>query len=400
MRVLAILRRMFKKSSLKAHKARLRSVLFAVASLLQGGRLSLTGLGRSACHRVAPKHNIKRMDRLLGNQKLHQELPEFFGAIANAVIQPGSRPVILMDWTKIEYGKFSALTAAVPLQGRAVPIYWEVHADSKWGNLRVHKNFLATLGQLLPRDCRPILVTDAGFQNPWFDLVTDYAWDWVGRVGHAKIRREPGSEWLALSELFRCATGRAQDLGICEVARKNQMYHRVVLGKRYRRNPKRSKVPRRRSDRSRGHERAKRRNKEPWVLVTSLLEEDANKIQSIYARRMSIEECYRDTKNHRFGWSLEDARSYLSLRYAVLLLIGSLSMLVVLLVGLVAEQGRQHFGFQANTVRKTRVLSLFYLGKQILNRREKKKVRVSDLSKALLQIRMRDALTHVDAGEF
>ena len=292
------------------------------------------------------------------------------------------------NWTKLEYGKFSALTAAVPIQGRAIPIYWEVHEDRRWGNPKVHADFLKSLAWILPRGCRPILVTDAGFQNPWFELLTEYAWDWVGRVGHSKIGIKGGSEWLTLPELYRRAARRAQDLGICEVARQNRMHHRVVLGKQYQRNPNRSKAPRRRSDRSRAHEQAKRRSQEPWVLVTSLMEEDASTIQSIYARRMSIEECYRDTKSHRFGWSMEDARSSQCSRYSVLLLIASLAMLVVLLVGMVAEQNKQHYAFQANTVRNTRVLSLFYLGRQILSRRDKKKVRICDLLKALQKLRI------------
>lgn len=385
--VMSILRKILKKTNTKIHRARQISVLFAVKSLLNGDKLGLTALGRSAIGPAKTKHHIKRIDRLLGNSKLHQELPEFFSAVSRTVIQQGSRPLILVDWTNLEYGKTVALTAAVPLQGRAVPIYWEVHKASKLGNRKVHEEFLGSLTEILPRGCRPIFVTDAGFHNTWFELLTDYDWDWVGRLGHAVVRIAGNTQWTNRSELYLRATRKAQDLGICQVASHNPMHHRVVLGKQYRRDPKRPKAPRRRTDRGRGHKSTRRRNQEPWLLVTSLLEEDANKIQSIYAKRMSIEECYRDTKSHRFGWSMEDARSSDVHRYSVLLLVASLAMLSVLLVGMVAEQLKQQYAFQANTVRKTRVLSLFYLGRQILRQREKKKVRICDLLDAMRTLR-------------
>ena len=134
MRVMRILRNLFKKSSIKVHKARMLSVFFAVEALLNGGRLNCAGLGRSARSKVKPKHNIKRIDRLLGNSKLHSELRLFFKAIAKAAIGRSVQPIILVDWTKVDYGKFSALTAAVPVDGRSLPILWQVYEDSKWGS--------------------------------------------------------------------------------------------------------------------------------------------------------------------------------------------------------------------------------------------------------------------------
>lgn len=41
--------------------------MVATESLLDGNQLSLTQLGRNITGNVAPKHNIKRIDRLLGN---------------------------------------------------------------------------------------------------------------------------------------------------------------------------------------------------------------------------------------------------------------------------------------------------------------------------------------------
>ena len=63
------------------HLSRLKSVFMAVDSLLKGGQLSLTALGRSAVTATTPKHNIKRIDRLLGNDKLYNEIESFCRAM-------------------------------------------------------------------------------------------------------------------------------------------------------------------------------------------------------------------------------------------------------------------------------------------------------------------------------
>jgi len=89
MRATRILHGVLKKSRIPVHKSRLKSVLFGVDALLTGGHLSCAGLGRRAKTRVKPKHNIKRIDRLLGNSKLHREQRLFFKAIAQSVIQAG-----------------------------------------------------------------------------------------------------------------------------------------------------------------------------------------------------------------------------------------------------------------------------------------------------------------------
>jgi len=128
---------------------------------------------------------------------------------------------------------------------------------------------------------------------------------------------------------------------------------------------------------------------EPWILVTSLQDDPASRINGIYVRRMQIEECYRDTKNHRFGWSFEDARASTAERYAVLLLVATLAMLDLFLVGMVLELHQEQYLYQANTVRTQRVLSLFFLGKQAIHRPEMKAIKVKDLRVALKHLKVK-----------
>ena len=84
---------------------------------------------------------------------------------------------------------------------------------------------------------------------------------------------------------------------------------------------------------------------------------------------MQIEQNYRDTKNHRWGWRLDQSLSRSNARLEMLLLIAALAMLVVLAFGCFAEVNGLHKRFQANTHYRRRVLSFFTLGIFVLRDR-------------------------------
>lgn len=73
MRDVTILHDLLKIQCPRLHNKRLSSLMVAVQSLLDGQQLSLTELGRNMTGKVPAKHNIKRIDQLLGNHTLHQE---------------------------------------------------------------------------------------------------------------------------------------------------------------------------------------------------------------------------------------------------------------------------------------------------------------------------------------
>ena len=148
MRATAILRRCFTKELHSIHAARLKSVFFGVDALLRGGRLSLTELGRAASGRVLPKHNIKRIDRLLGNAHLVRDLPQFCAAMAAFLVGDVPRPTVLVDWTRIGKRHY-ALVASIPRDGRAMPLYYEVHSKYRLSNPEVERQVE------LARSCPP-----------------------------------------------------------------------------------------------------------------------------------------------------------------------------------------------------------------------------------------------------
>ncbi|QHJ13165.1 hypothetical protein FX988_03424 [Paraglaciecola mesophila] len=73
MRDIHILHDLLNKQCPNLHAKRLSSLMVATQSLLDGQQLSLTELRRNISGSVAPKHNIKRIDRLLGNNNLHEK---------------------------------------------------------------------------------------------------------------------------------------------------------------------------------------------------------------------------------------------------------------------------------------------------------------------------------------
>ena len=164
MRAIKILQQTIFPMLASIHVRRLEALFWAVSSLIRGNRLSLTAIGRS--HRnsrggaFGVKHSIKRSDRILGNRKLHVEIPLFFYAISQILIGGKKRPVILVDWTEAGLHHV-ALVAALPTDGRALTVYAEVHPVEKNGNAKVQKSFLLKLRNVLPTGCRPIIVTDA-----------------------------------------------------------------------------------------------------------------------------------------------------------------------------------------------------------------------------------------------
>lgn len=352
------------------HAKRLAALFAAVGALAQSRRLSLTDLGRSLRSPAEVKHNIKRMDRLVGNNQLYGERESIYAAVVQLVIGSTRRPIILVDWSELSWdGRFQLLRAAVPVGGRALSIYEQVHPRSKLSNAQVQRRFLQRLKSLLGDGCRPILVTDAGFRAPWFKAVEKMGWDWVGRVRNRTLFQWPKAQcWLPCKALYDKAHHSPRYLGVVSLTRSNPLSCHMYLLK----NRKRKRVKKTvRGKRSRAHSSLKiaARQSEPWLLASSL-QTAPKDVTRIYRCRMQIEENFRDMKSTRWGFSLRQTRTRSACRLSILVLIGTLTHLAVWLLGMAGKRINLHHKFQANTVRDSQVLSIFFLGCQMLNHRK------------------------------
>lgn len=371
MHALTILHRILSTSFPEIHVKRLASLLAAVEAVVSGSRLTLSDMGRGLTGPVAVKHNIKRIDRLLGNGSLHAEIPALYEALVRQHLAGMSMPLIVIDWSDLTPDRqWQLLRASVAVEGRSMTLYEQVHPQSRATSPRVHQAFLAQLATMLPMGCTPILVTDAGFRGAWFRLVNRMGWYWIGRIRNRDMVRPAGVDtWAGCKTLYPFATAKAQSLGQYDYVRNHPVPCRLVLIKHAnQRRHKKSRLGKRvHSSRSLKNARAQR---EPWLLAVSpkLDHLSAQAAVSVYAQRMQIEESFRDLKSERFGLGFSANRSTQKDRLGVLLLVGCLASFVLRLIGEVGKAKQLDLQFQSNTRRTRPVLSVISLALQLVQR--------------------------------
>jgi hypothetical protein len=367
------------------HAQRRTALLRAVGALLNGGALWLTALGRTLGDGVRAKHGIKSVDRLLGNTALHAEHLELYAALARPLLKGRDAAVVLVDSTELRPG-VCALTASLAMEGRGVPLCALVRSKRSISKRRSISAFLRMLQQVLPADVKPILVTDAGFQSPWFDQVVALGWHYVGRVRHKTRFEIDDGHWVGAQELHGLAGSHPRDLGYLRFPRQSPYARRVVVAASPRHKGRARRNMRGRKGRTYNDRRCAKSAREPWLLATSLTCR-SREVVAIYTQRMQIEQNYRDTKNHRWGWRLDQSRSRSNARLEILMLIAAIAMFVVLAVGCFAERNALNKHYQANTLYRRRVLSFFTLGLFVL--RERRPVLFPSLRQLLCEIRGR-----------
>jgi hypothetical protein len=353
------------------HKTRLQATMIGVRALMHGKTLSVTGIGRAIQGSAFTKHAIKRADRLIGNPALHQDRLHIYRALIQWLLGRLHRPVILVDWSELtDDRQFHILRASTPVGGRALTLYEEVHPGKKLNTTPVQTGFLQSLNALLPASCQPIIVTDAGFHTPWFNAVMQLGWHFVGRIGGQTMIRPAGTDdWYRVERVFDTATEKVRCLGRVDLVRRNPLRCSAYLLKR---KPKGRVKKTRFGEKCQAKHSLKNADRErtPWLIVTSLPggERINQQVIQLYRSRMQIEEAFRDTKNHRWGYALDDSRTTMAYRFENLLLIGMMATWATWLIGKIAQSKQWHWRYQANTVKTRNVLSLFFLGGEIVKR--------------------------------
>lgn len=358
-----ILTKILSSVSVNMHKARQKSLIACVRSLVDGSSASVTSIGRGIRSNTFEKHRIKRADRLLSNPNLKQEVPIVYSLIIQLFCS-SKQPLIAVDWSDLDDHKgLFLLRAAMTIKGRPITLYQEVHSNSTKEKPKTHKTFLAKLNALLPTDCKPVIITDAGYKSPWFREVMALGWDIVGRVRKPHFYSlDNGRSWQCISHLYQQASSHAKRFDNAKIARHNPFDCRLILIKqknkgRHATNPDGS---RKQSKHSKVHAAGA---KDPWLLATSLpVNRNLSKhVVAIYRQRMQIEEGFRDMKSARFGLGFEYSNSIKPDRVTILMLLTTLASLVLILLGIAVFIAKKHRRFQANT-QKAPALSFHSLG--------------------------------------
>lgn len=361
----------FLGSSLPAmHQRRRETVTAAVDAVLQGAAVNITAMGRGVTATTRIKHRVKRMDRLVGNRLFNGERESLYRAMIQRLLSHCPRPIVLIDWSEFSVDQQQQLLrASLPVGGRGLTLYEELHPYKKLANRHVQQRFLDRLKTLLPSGCTPIIVADAGFRAPFFRYVETLGWPWVGRIRNRDYVRWEGApgDWVPAKSLYRLATPRAQALGPADWVRCAPLAGRLILI----RQPQQGRKDRtlagrsRRSPLSRKHARQAR---EPWLLVSapSLAGLTPRQLVRIYKTRMQIEENFRDTKSPTYGLGIARGRHTSFLRATNLLLLAALATFVLWLIGCVANAHRWDKHVRVNSSSRQPDYSTLYLARLVI----------------------------------
>jgi len=372
MKVIEIIQNEISLAHPEMHKTRLNTLFTFVNSGLIDQRLTVTYLGRGLkkFSKTDKKHDIKRADRLCGNAYLHSERIDFYRYMSESLIVNERHPLLIVDWSPINGNEiFQLLRVSIPMGGRALTIYEKTYKESELNTCTAHQALLDSIKYCLPDDCRPIILADAIFKTPWFKAIENMGWYWVCRVrGNVQLSID-GEKWQKSNEWFLSANSTAKTLGAIYYSKKTKHPCIATMYKGKKKGRIKKKLRGGKSQCSTDKYQENKAN-EPWFLISCLpqrWDKNPKKVMKLYKTRMQIEEAFRDTKNAKLGVSLEFANSRTAERFDILLLIGALILYILWCIGFAAEQLNYHRLLQANTVKKKRILSHIYLGREVID---------------------------------
>ena len=353
------------------HAARWRALHDVVVSSVNGCALSLVALAVGTPRTTTVRHRVKCVDRLLGNIHLGAHRFDLYAALARQWLTGLPQVLIVVDWSSLTADmQWHWLRASVVCEGRSITLYEEVHPRKHLGSLAVHTRFIKRLAQLVPQGTRPpIVMTDAGFRNPWFRLIAAQGWQWVGRVRNRDFVRKGEAEvWRPAKLLYGQARAVAADLGAFETVRNHPLRCRLVLVK----HAPKGRKHRYASGNEKSNSTARKiasRYREPWLLSCSpsLAHLSAGAVVRLYAQRMRIEEEFRDTKNVVLGAGLALSRSQGQQRLQALLLIGHIAQMAKRLIGEAAKAAQLHLQLMSTCRRDRAELSVMMLAKRVID---------------------------------
>jgi hypothetical protein len=371
MHAMKLLHTLFDNACQTVDKRLKRTLFEAAESLTKCKQLSIVSVGRHLNRKANVKNNIKCIDRLFGNENLHKKRGVFYQEMARRILKNNKMPIILVDWSGLTpCGTFHFLRASVAVNGRALTLFEQAYSFKHCFKEATHCCFLREVKKLLPSNCCPIVVTDAGFRNSWFKAVNKMGWDFLGRVRNlTKYTDKSHTLWKPIKSLYKQATFSASYVGQVYLAQGNPLACHFYLMKQRKMNRVKRNLAGKKIQCSVSIKHEKREN-EPWLIASSLCYKkiSAVEVMMIYKKRMQIEESFRDLKNTRNGFGLRHCRSFHHERLNIALLISALATFALWIIGVATKNRNLHYTFQTNTTKIRNVLSDFMIAWQALMR--------------------------------
>ena len=284
-----------------------------VESAVRVGRSTLSALGRGL-RGIAAKHAIKRVWRFCDNDRVHPT--DAMGGVIRRLLRRRRKVLLVaLDWTDVR--GFHTLLAGAVLKGRAIPLLWASYTQGQLHRSQnaFEESLLRLLVTMLPGGVKVVLLADRGF----------------GRAELAKTCHELKLRYLIrIKPDVRVAhpsySGRLDDYPL------RPGVWRVLTGAEYR------------SDKVvtlnvviRWKRGLPAHRDEPWFLMTDL-SGNAVPLTALYAKRMAVEELFRDGKCGRYGFGLRHTQVTTTVRLDRLILILALALILLTGLGLVARQ--------------------------------------------------------------
>jgi hypothetical protein len=319
-----------------------RTLAALVAAALHAERPNLATIGRQLAGPTTAKSAIKRTWRFTDNHRV-EVADAMAGVIARITRRRKKRLLISLDWTEVR--NFHCLVAAACLGGRAVPLLWASYPEWRLHRSQnaIEEGLLRLLRTLLPKSTRVLILADRGFgRAEWAAACQELGFSYLVRIKPAVT--------IACARYRGVLSGYPTHKGMAHLLRgvlyraDGRVEHNIVIRWRW-------GLPKRRD--------------QPWYLMTDL-EGRAEDLCQVYARRMSIEELFRDQKNRRNGMALRNTKIRCVERFDRFLLIVVLAYILLMGLGL---QSKLDFAPSAwCTNRRGRECSVFTIGKAMLHR--------------------------------
>lgn len=326
------------------HAKRVLSLSNAVQGVLHGTSLAIHAIGHglSVANGTTSKHAIKQVDRMLSNSKI--VVWDFFLRWIPYVISSRKEIMVAMDWS--DFALDDQTTLSIQLltsHGRSTPLLWKTYRKS---TLKTHQReyeneLLEHLRKSIPDDVQVTVVADRGFASEAvYEIILSHKFDYIIRfkgwtyVEDCNGVTKKAEDWLNES-------GKARTLRDTKLTDKKIPVSTITC---YRESGM----------------------KDDWCIASSRKDMAGNALIKLYAKRWSIECSFRDLKNDRFGFGLENVRTRACDRRDRLLLLGAVAVFLLTLLGAAGESiGYQRMLFASSS--KKRQLSLIRQGMQWYN---------------------------------
>ena len=321
------------------HAKRVQSVTNAVVGVVNAVSVSIhaIGAGLAQASGLNAKHAITQVDRLLSNPAFN--VWELFAHWVPYVLGASREIVVALDWTDFDADGHSTIALyLVTAHGRATPLLW---MSVKKAQLKGRRNeyedtVLLRFHEVLPPGVKVTVLADRGFGDQGlYEFLTDLGFAFIIRF-RGVVTVESGDGEARSGHQWVPANGRIKQVKDARVTADRYRIDSVVCVK------------------ARGM-------KDAWCLAVGGTTLTGATAVKLYARRFTIEETFRDTKDPRYGLGLSATHVHDVRRRDRLLLICAMAMTLLTLLGAAGESLGMDRMLKANTV-KTRTHSLFRQG--------------------------------------